>query len=564
MRFAKHSRALQQDARAAAFVWHGGGKQAVRLVAFSMLFAALWAPAQGRAWTETRVTAASAEVTLSPDGGVKGVLRAELRVLGGYLSRFELAGLSPEVELEPSEPPTLEPVDEGAPLYPQATVRRGGRVILDFGGRRHAPTRGRYLLTLPFVARSVPLNGAADSGFARQRLMLPSWEINLEDVVVTVDAPAGSRLAREGWLLSAQTQRTSSGTKIMVRRDQLPRTTAMDVLIDVPVRAAQASAGSRASIASVAARDFNPRGFGASHLSLVVALLALLKLVVVTRRARREGQLSRFLVMGISPAWRASLMACVNAAAWWWPSAQSWAVAAALCALLVLERRSLEGQRMAGRYWTRAASGAELATLRWRALCERFDAAAMLDITTLAGLVTFCCIALLALTIARHQGTHEVLPFFLCTALLFTSGTRRFQPWSLAEKASRLLIAQRTLAAMGGRLVACTDRRLSPARELRLELRLSSSAPGLVELSIVAGEREVYGQAVSALCWLVIVNAESDAHSRILDALPQSRGRMHAASGTLSFVAPVRDLQREAQALRRWLIVTKDNLAHAA
>ncbi|MFW6051609.1 MAG: hypothetical protein ACODAU_10560, partial [Myxococcota bacterium] len=212
----------------------------------ALLMAGAWvaAAAPARAWTEADVRAVRAEVDVAPDGGAHVQLELGVKVRRGWLEGLEVAGLDPDLELDPERPPWWIPVDDGdaerePPAFePDVRVFRDGRVQLRFIDRR-SPRRGTYRAGFAYRTR-LQVEPAADDRL-RLRWTLPPWRSGLDDVEVRVhapgrahpakslpDAPSGVRVTR---------QEDADGTTLTFRRTHLPRTVAWPVAVEVPAGA---------------------------------------------------------------------------------------------------------------------------------------------------------------------------------------------------------------------------------------------------------------------------------------------------------------------------------------
>lgn len=208
--------------------------------------ACVWLAVAGsaRAWTETDVQTARAEVDIGSDGRAQVVLELEVRVRRGWLEGLEVAGLDPDLQLDPERPAWWLQVDEaedGAPpasFEPELKVRNDGRVYFDFP-RRKAPRRGTYRAGFAYETRLQPEPLAGDR--IRLGWTLPPWRSGLDDVTVVVRAPAGARPAieppDEPSAVRATRSEEGGRTTIQFRRAHLPRTVAWTVGVTVPSEA---------------------------------------------------------------------------------------------------------------------------------------------------------------------------------------------------------------------------------------------------------------------------------------------------------------------------------------
>jgi hypothetical protein len=295
-------------------------KQAVALMV--MASGALW-PAGARAWTETDVQSVSAHVAIRPDGGAHVTMELTVRVRRGWLEGLEITGLDPDLVPDPAHPPRWSPVEppdgapDEAPPGPTPTLdARGGRIQLTFP-RKDAPRRGTYHARFAYF--TTVRTEASEQGRTRVGWSLPPWRAGLDDVQVTLEAPAGSRPAVDAQTAPSNvtvthTERGGSAF-VTFQRAHLPRTVSWPLAVDVPTSAMDAVDGPTAPEEAPAAQVGGPTEREASPspwpLILLLLLLALGKIVAHRRASRLLALPSRGLV---ALPWGVRAAACAGAA----------------------------------------------------------------------------------------------------------------------------------------------------------------------------------------------------------------------------------------------------------
>lgn len=196
-----------------------------------MLAVLVWlVAAPALAWTDTQVTSVSARIDARA-ARARVDLTLGMSVREGWLSRFELLDLGPELALE--EPPRCRLVAADGTLYTPQLQLAGDSLILDFPDRRSAPRRGDYTLELTWLSR---LPGAAEG---EPHWSLPRWPERVANVRVEVLAARGARPlpARVEPHDGATLRDTPEGTLLTFVRAELPRTARFDLAWSLPVPA---------------------------------------------------------------------------------------------------------------------------------------------------------------------------------------------------------------------------------------------------------------------------------------------------------------------------------------
>jgi len=233
-------------------------------------------------------------------------LTLELDVRGGWLSRFELAGLDPTTRLDPDAPAWLQ-CEDGRTGAPSAELRPDGTLVLSFA-KTDAPRRGRHRLGVRYFTALA----ASDTPSGKRRLhwAMPPWRSDLADVDLWVDAPAQARFfaldeaALDGALSSEQ--RLRGGRSLLhLHRVQLPRTVAFGFALELPGKAAPA-------IAPVAHAAPTSQGVPPWPAAVVLALAWLKRAAVRARAARRRQDPVPLLALSLQA--RAALSAALTAA----------------------------------------------------------------------------------------------------------------------------------------------------------------------------------------------------------------------------------------------------------
>jgi hypothetical protein len=417
-----------------------------RVCAFALALCALTTASMARAWTEARVESAGAHLDVLPDGQARVRLRVGVRVLGGWLSRLELAGLDPGLVLDPHEAPSLLSED-GQKLEPEAKLERDGRVLITFPSRSRAPRRGRHELVLTYATRLA--SEPSRDGQRTLRWALPAFRADLRDVEVSVDAPSGAQADAHGDGATTITRHVrGERTVLRWQRAQLPRTLAFTASFRVP-----ASSAARPADATRAQAGRAPAlGGSAAWAALALLLLAGAKRAAVRASCRHE-RARALPLLGLGGAPRALTAAALALAAAWLHGVQpllGGASLALLCAC-ALDRGFAPLPGAAPR-WTRTRVALELTRVRRTRARRLFGAAAWLDATTPLGLATLACgWALVLLRANLGAGIDVWLEALLAATPLWFTATRRALPPTALERLYAEHARERSSAVQGAR-----------------------------------------------------------------------------------------------------------------
>jgi hypothetical protein len=182
----------------------------------------LGTPVPSAAWTETRVVAASARVDARSGSRASVQLELGVHVHSGWLSRFELLDLGPELQLDPRH--EVRFVDAQGKLYKPTVHALDARgAVLEFPDRSHAPKPGDYTLVLAWTSQ---LNGAPDA--AHRTWTLPRWPNRIPNAQIELIAPSGTQPvtseSSHSDLLTVQELTEQHATLVRFVRAELPRT----------------------------------------------------------------------------------------------------------------------------------------------------------------------------------------------------------------------------------------------------------------------------------------------------------------------------------------------------
>jgi len=246
---------------------------------------ALGGAAPARAWTRSELESADAHVHIWPSGQALVALSLELTVRGGWLSRFEVTGLDPGSRLDPDKPPWLLHED-GRKVTPRAQLQPDGTLVLELD-RADAPRRGLHRLGVVYFTQLTATD--RPSGKRTISWAMPAWRVDLEDVDLWINAPAGARLAnRDETALDgsvARLLRTSGERTVLhLHRVQLPRTLAFGVELELPANPAPPR---RARVLPRMENGGTPAG---AWLGALVVAIAWLKRASVRARCARSGR----------------------------------------------------------------------------------------------------------------------------------------------------------------------------------------------------------------------------------------------------------------------------------
>jgi hypothetical protein len=269
------------------------------LLALGVLAACALSPAAARAWTRTGVEHVEAQLHVDAAARARVAILLDVRVAGGWLSRFEITGVD-AATLDAEHPPELI-AEDGRRYAPEVERGRDGSVVLVFGERRDAPRRGVHRISLAY-SQQLEADGK------QVRWSLPPWSVDLEDVRVLVDAPAGSQLGPEREDdVAVVRERRELGERVLLsfRRAQLPRTLPFAVEFEL---AREVTAPDAAGVAPPdAARTLAPPSPELAWTCALVLLLCWLKRRAVAASGARF-RVRPVPLVALHPALRASAM----------------------------------------------------------------------------------------------------------------------------------------------------------------------------------------------------------------------------------------------------------------
>ncbi|MDD9939234.1 MAG: hypothetical protein OXT09_36945 [Myxococcales bacterium] len=511
----------------------------------------LWAtPAS--AWTRTTVESTRAHLDVDRRGDALVLLEVDLRVRGGWISDFELVGMGEGIQLDADKPPWLVGED-GRKYIPQARVHDDGRVVIRFDHRRKAPWRGRYTLGLLYHA---PLARPAAPGKASWAL--PAWRVDLQNVRVRVEGPAGLRLLDDG-SDSVTVARTSRGgrERIEITRAQLPRTLRWELALGLPEIPETTPADDQA-----AARERAP--FSGAHLlvGLLLGLCAWLKRGFTRTEAVRSGARALALIPLGAPWVAALVIPASGIAAGWLHDRHPQAALLLLLATaaLGLTRRIVHRDSPVTR--RRPMAAIDLQRARTHRLHGWLGAPAWLDATAPLGLTVLTASGVLCWLATRQPSASAIaVEGWLAALPLFFNATRGTR----ARAGQGSLIR---LHALSGRLAPRAARRGAARLRLtieaaptgartgsapRLELALPAPPVGLRSLDLVEQDDGWRRAGSGRMHWRARVERGSAADARIAHALPGARiqereqDRLHEVA--------VQDPEQELEAILDWLCV---------
>lgn len=492
-------------------------------------------PVRAHAWTDAVVRSVRAEVDLAADASAYVTVTATVRVNGGWLEGLEIAGLDPELVIDEEYEPWAED-HEGGRYSPRLQVVRGDRVQVSFPGR--SPRRGSvrigfaYHTTLAHRATE-PLE---EQERVRVRWTLPGWRSGLDGVEIIVRAPAETRLGPRdgedtGAELRTSTEELEDGrAQLSWRRDHLPRTMPWTVSVDVPASAMdEALRGTPvvhlppAPTSAVVDPEADPTLFWIA-LSSALALIALLQILFVSRRAGRALSVARPLV----PAPAIVRLLCVLALA---PAAACAGTQYPRLALGLLAALSLlaayrpgSGQapsklgvwRVADARWLRLARLA-----RWR---RWVHPEAFLDLTTPLGLAhTIAWLSIPLFWVEAPVSTEVLLAVAVSPLPILASGTRFSFPASAAEALGALLGEAARLRDLPEGVTLRPTIHVSvdgDVQEARVRTALAHRADGLLRLDLALGHLQHAGGFHARPMWLAVTRAGSPADEALGQALP--------------------------------------------
>lgn len=484
---------------------------------------AVFAPsARASAWTDAAVQSARATVDVGPDGRAIVALELRVGVHGGWLEGLEVAGLDPDLELDPDKP-AWGVAEDGTKLAPIARAREPGVVSLSFD-RARAPRRGTHTVGIVFTTSLAhrATEPTAD-GRIRVRWTLPAWRSGLDDVAIDVLAPARAEAVALGEE-SIEHTKVEAGERVLLswRRAHLPRTVAWTVELDVPEGAMDESLRRAASTLRrkqpMAIRPTGERWL-APLVAILLALLALAK-VVAWSRACEEVRVRPAPLLPLSARARALAIAGAAAGGAYLLPIDPWASLALLAAVPIaaLERtpREAAAPRLGG---FRPATIHDRRAARRTSVRARLSLRALFDATEplgLAALALFVAGSTLAFEHVRGIGWMTTpLHVALLIAPLFLTGTRRQLPLHPARRlrkaarvASRLRANGETPLAISLVVHADTDGVLQDAR---VRAVLAEAPRGLLRLDLAIADRPDDGGFASELTLVALARSGSPA-----------------------------------------------------
>ncbi len=499
------------------------------------------APSRARAWTEAQVQSAQARVEIQPSGEVKVHMRLAVHVHGGWLEGLDVAGLDPELTLEPGQ--VIELVSsEGQHFFPTVDAGQPGTIGLTFR-RRDAPRRGDYSLELAYRAVLAPgAVQALEGDRSRYEWILPGWRSGLDDVRVEVVAPASAELDEElrvGESMVTRERETLPDGRVLFRfvRAHLPRTVPFQVAFTLPNALVPPELRAASEVAPL-----SPMSWTASPnrrldpvfavLCFFLALIGVAKLALHRRTALALGVTPRGL-LPLPAAVRAVaivVLSCVSA--WLYHLRTDLGLLGMSTVLLfVLERAPqpsspprLGAYAPAGpreRLWAGA-----------RARLGRYGVERWLDASTVPGLVTLLGVVLVLVAVDRMAPLPRQTPPGYATILhalvpfvgLMLSTTRAQLPATVAEKLCDLVALARTfplsVASVPTALQLVLHRdSAGRGQDARLRIVTGHRVTGLVRLDVAIADYRRMGRYVREPVVLVVTREDSDAEARVAMAL---------------------------------------------
>ena len=170
-----------------------------------LLLIGLLAPSTAAAWTRTEVRGMRARAEVMPSGFARVGLEITVEVQGGWVERFEIAGLGQGARLDELKPPTwikasaaLDDTDAtaGTKYVTAINLRDDGTLSLDFGG---APRRLVGHVTQRSSTRRLINDGTARSAVDAELVAARKRRAVIDAPRGTVHLPPriGTRCARE-------------------------------------------------------------------------------------------------------------------------------------------------------------------------------------------------------------------------------------------------------------------------------------------------------------------------------------------------------------------------------
>jgi hypothetical protein len=484
-------------------------------------------PSSSRAWTDSQVTSASAQLDLTARPA-RVELEIGVRVNDGFLSSFELLDL--DADLEPSGDGPARFVGAAGDSYaPNVSVPKPGSVVFEFASKNDAPKRGDYLLHFAYTSRALALAPG------RWTWSLPRWPNRLADVQIRVLAPAGTRpsaSARDQTSDQIDVRELDQHAELSFRRIELPRTQAFSVSFERP----QPLASPPRAALRLPRWPSGPAPF----LGLLLGALWLLKRRTSARAYRAVGLEAHSLFAPLSAAgWRGVTGAalCSSAVALFDQRPLFAAISGVLGSLLAVDvARPLRAPDRQGRL--RVLSGPELDSLLRPLPAARFSARDALDATTATGLAMALALYGALAVLHAHNGAAVSCCAWLMLPLFLTGAART----QTTRYIARQLLEQRAQLPRELASELAVYERDGQALDVRLRL-----LQGAATLQLLVAEQRSLGRAQSVLAWLCRAPAEqASALSRLL---PEACIRASADTRNITLLARSRDTGREAAEL---------------
>lgn len=476
---------------------HTTTRRALRAALVSLVFVATIAGAapSAHAWTRTQVRGAEADLKVIEGARAQLQLSVRLHIGGGWLSELELPGIPQDAEFDATEPATL--IADTGETYPPTLVLRHGVWRVTFPGRRTAPWRGDYTLTLNYRSYLTSLGHPSDK---TQRLQwtMPAWRNGIEAAKIRIDAPTGTVSAdrvETGIAYSVTSEAHADRVAITHERTQLPRDTGWVVTFDIPrITLKRGSDAQTAPLATGRAPSSGPQPMPRpTWWPLGVLALALLKRWLVSNTASRRRLDALPLIRGLGTGVRTAAICLLGLTASLADEEHPLLAAGVTAAFVALSLvRSFEPPTHAALHWS-CADHASFRRTFWSRLRASVAPHAWLDATTPIGALTLGSVAG-GLWWIGQTGALDATSLVLVASLispLWCSATRLHLPWEgetmarvlnawrlrRAESLSPLLVAPPTLLV--GRDEDGID------RDARMSLRQNSPRDGLQSLDLV-------------------------------------------------------------------------------
>lgn len=508
-------------------------------------------PSRAHAWAHAQVSTATADVALRPDGAIRVHLTLRVRVLGGWLTELEVAGLDPGLRDAADSPPTfttatLEPVEF------DAVAESGGRYVFRFP-RGRSPRVGEYVADVTYDAVLEPTG--ADAELARFRWTFPGWAAGLDDVRLRFSLPGAAHLEGDRETGVQVEERTEGERRLVeLHRMHLPRSTPWSATFALPRSLVPAAilppaAAQVAAIGTVTSHDGRPQP-AMRYLSVALVLIALVKRVGFDRRARARRAHARPLLPMPAPLAVLLLLALGVAADQTWTRHPELAFVALASVVLMAVQRVATRPTAARLGAFHAATRDERRSARFSAFLEAFAPDALVDATRPLGLL---CVGGLTVVLARLHAFGPVdsvdavftVPHAL--VLLFVLGFfggHGMLPMSVDRKLVRLEAVAKALRIPAGHgegfafnFAVHRDAK-GNAQDARLRFFMTHRAKGLVRLDVTIVERPTLGGYVARPVVLCVVRQGSDAERILAMSLDEAQVRT-APGGRRARILPL-------------------------